>query len=73
MVIEILVMDCEFGNYTNEELFNRLQELMEVPLPEKDASFFNSDEKLLCNTLRTPALKDIRNITLSLSLGHPSV
>ena len=66
-------MDCEFGNYTNEELFNRLQELMEVPLPEKDASFFNSDEKLLCNTLRTPALKDIRNITLSLSLGHPSV
>lgn len=73
MVIEILVMDCEFGNYTNEELFNRLQELMEVPHPEKDASFFNSDEKLLCNTLRTPALKDIRNITLSLSLGHPSV
>lgn len=73
MAIEILVMDREFGNYTNEELFNRLQELMEVSLPEKDGSYFNSDEKLFCNTLRTPALKDIRNITLALMLDHPSV
>jgi hypothetical protein len=39
-------MDSSFKTYTDKELTNRLQELMENPRPIKDDSYSDSDEKL---------------------------
>ena len=60
-------MNSNVKDYTDEEFCKKLHELMENPLPVKDDPYFNSDEKLFCNTISTPALKDIRKIELSLS------
>ena len=60
-------MDRKMQNYTDEELMNRLHELIETPHPQKDDSLFNSNEMISSKTISTPALKDIRKIELSLS------
>ena len=60
-------MNDRLSNLENEELFKRLQEMMEQPLGIKDDPYFDSDEKLFGNANGTPAMKDIRKIELSLS------
>lgn len=60
-------MDSITQNFTDQELMNRLHELMEAPHPQKDASLFDSDEIISSKAISTPALKDIRKIELSLS------
>ena len=63
-------MNDRLSNLENEELCNKLQELMEQPLVIKDDPYFDSDEKLFGNSISTPALKDIRKIELSLSTSE---
>ena len=60
-------MNDRLSNLENEELYKKLQEMMEQPLVIKDDPYFDSDEKLFGNSITTPALKDIRKIELSLS------
>ena len=60
-------MDSITQNYTDQELMNRLQELMEVPHPQKDVSLFDPKEIISNKTIRTPYMNDIRKIELSLS------
>ena len=60
-------MDRKMQTHTDEELMNRLHELMETPHPQKDDSHFKSNETISSKTINTPALKDIRKIELSLS------
>lgn len=60
-------MDSITQNFTDQELMNRLHELMEAPHPQKDVSLFDSDEIISSKAVSTPALKDIRKIELSLS------
>ena len=61
------IMNSNMQNYTDEDLTKRLQELMETPHPQKDASDFKSTETIVGKTIGTSALKDIRKIELSLS------
>lgn len=61
------IMNSNIQNYTDEDLTKRLQELMETPHPQKDASDFKSTETIVGKTIGTSALKDIRKIELSLS------
>ena len=61
------IMNSDMQNYTDEELLKRLQELMETPHPQQDASNFKSNETITAITISTTALKDIRKIALSLS------
>ena len=63
----IAFMNNRLSNLENEELYKKLQEMMEQPLVIKDDPYFDSDEKLFGNSITTPALKDIRKIELSLS------
>ena len=63
-------MDSSFKTYTDKELTNRLQELMENPRPIKDDSYSDSDEKLFDYNIITKNLKDIRLIKLSLSTSN---
>lgn len=63
-------MDSSFKTYTDKELTNRLQELMENPRPIKDDSYSDSDEKLFGFNIITKNLKDIRLIKLSLSTSN---
>ena len=63
-------MDSSFKTYTDKELTNRLQELMENPRPIKDDSYSDSDEKLFGYNIITKNLKDIRLIKLSLSTSN---
>ena len=63
-------MDSSFKTYTDKELTNRLQELMENPRPIKDDPYFDSDEKLFDYNIITTTLKDIRLIKLSLSTSN---
>jgi len=63
-------MDSSFKTYTDKELTNRLQELMEIPRPIKDDSYSDSDEKLFGYNIITKNLKDIRLIKLSLSTSN---
>ena len=60
-------MDSITQNFKDQELMNRLHELMEAPHPQKDASLFDSEEIISSKTISTPNLKDIRKIELSLS------
>ncbi len=60
-------MDSITQNFTDQELMNRLHELMEAPHPQMDASLFDSEESISSKTISTPNLKDIRKIELSLS------
>ena len=60
-------MDSITQNFTDQELMNRLHELMEAPHPQMDASLFDSEEIISSKTISTPNLKDIRKIELSLS------
>jgi AAA+ superfamily predicted ATPase len=62
------LMNNSVNDYTNDEFYERLQELLENPLPVKEDSYFDSDEKLFGNTITTPMSKDIREITMTLSL-----
>ena len=61
------IMNSNMQNYTDEDFTKRLQELMETPHPQKDASDFKSAETIVGKTIGTSALKDIRKIELSLS------
>ena len=63
-------MDSSFKTYTDKELTNRLQELMENPRPIKDGPYSDSDEKLFGFNIITKKLKDIRLIKLSLSTSN---
>jgi len=63
-------MDSSIQTYTDKELTNRLQELMEIPHPIKDDSYSDSDEKLFGYNIITKNLKDIRLIKLSLSTSN---
>ena len=63
-------MDSSIQTYTDKELTNRLQELMENPRPIKDDSYSDSDEKLFDYNIITKNLKDIRLIKLSLSTSN---
>ena len=63
-------MDSSFKTYTDKELTNRLQELMENPRPIKDGPYSDSDEKLFGFNIITKNLKDIRLIKLSLSTSN---
>lgn len=63
-------MDSSFKTYTDKELTNRLQELMENPHPIKDGPYSDSDEKLFGFNIITKNLKDIRLIKLSLSTSN---
>ena len=63
-------MDSSFKTYTDKELTNRLQELMENPRPIKDDSYSDSDEKLFGYNIITKNLKDIRLIKLTLSTSN---
>lgn len=63
-------MDSSSKTYTDKELTNRLQELMENPRPIKDDPFPDSDEKLFDYNIITKNLKDIRLIKLSLSTSN---
>ena len=63
-------MDSSIQTYTDKELTNRLQELMEIPRPIKDDSYSDSDEKLFGYNIITKNLKDIRLIKLSLSTSN---
>ena len=65
-------MDSSIQTYTDKELTNRLQELMENPRPTKDDSYSDSDEKLFGFNIITKNLNDIRLIKLSLSTGNPT-
>lgn len=60
-------MDRKMQTHTDEELMNRLHELMETPHPQKDDSPFKSNETISSKAISTSALKDIRKIELSLS------
>jgi len=61
------IMESITQNYMNEDFAKRLQELMENPHPQKDASDLKSDKTIADKTNSTSALKDIRKIELSLS------
>ena len=61
------IMNSNMQNYTDEDFTKRLQELMETPHPQKDASDFKSAETIVGKTIGTSTLKDIRKIELSLS------
>lgn len=61
------IMNSNMQNYTDEDFTKRLQELMETPHPQKDASDFKSAETIVGKTIGTSALKDISKIELSLS------
>ena len=61
------IMDSNMQIYTDEDFTKRLQELMDTPHPQQDASDFKSAETIVGKTISTPALKDIRKIELSLS------
>lgn len=61
------IMNSNMQNYTDEDFTKRLQELMETPHPQKDASDFKSAKTIVGKTIGTSALKDIRKIELSLS------
>ena len=61
------IMNSNMQNYTDEDFTKRLQELLETPHPQKDASDFKSAETIVGKTIGTSALKDIRKIELSLS------
>jgi len=61
------IMNSNMRNYTDEDFTKRLQELMETPHPQKDASDFKSAETIVDKTIGTSALKDIKKIELSLS------
>ena len=61
------IMDSNMQIYTDEDFTKRLQELMDTPHPQQDASDFKSAETIVGKTISTPALKDIREIELSLS------
>ncbi len=61
------IMNSNMQNYTDEDFTKRLQELMETPHPQKDASDFKSAETIVGKTIGTSPLKDIRKIELSLS------
>jgi len=63
-------MDSSIQTYTDKELTNRLQELMEIPHPIKDDSYSDSDEKLFGYNIITKNLRDIRLIKLSLSTSN---
>ena len=63
-------MDSSFKTYTDKELTNRLQKLMENPRPIKDGPYSDSDEKLFDYNIITKNLKDIRLIKLSLSTSN---
>jgi len=63
-------MDSSIQTYTDKELTNRLQELMENPRPIKDGPYSDSDEKLSSFNIVTKKLKDIRLIKLSLSTSN---
>ena len=63
-------MDNSIQTYTDKELTNRLQELMENPRPIKDGPYSDSDEKLFGFNIITKNLKDIRLIKLSLSTSN---
>ena len=63
-------MDSSFKTYTDKELTNRLQELMENPRPIKDGPYSDSDENLSSFNIVTKKLKDIRLIKLSLSTSN---
>jgi AAA+ superfamily predicted ATPase len=63
-------MDSSIQTYTDKELTNRLQELMENPRPIKDGPYSDSDEKLSSFNIVTKNLKDIRLIKLSLSTSN---
>ena len=63
-------MDSSIQTYTDKELTNRLQELMENPRPIKDGPYSDSDEKLFGFNIVTKNLKDIRLIKLSLSTSN---
>ena len=63
-------MDSSIQTYTDKELTNRLQELMENPRPIKDGPYSDSDEKLFDYNIITKNLKDIRLIKLSLSTSN---
>ena len=65
-------MDSSIKTYTDKELTNRLQELMENPRPIKDDPYFDSDEKLFDYNIITTTLKDIRLIKLSLLTDNPT-
>ena len=56
------IMNSNMRNYTDEDFTKRLQELMETPHPQKDASDFKSAETIVGKTIGTSALKDIRKI-----------
>lgn len=60
-------MNKNANNLSDEDLMKRLQELMETPHPQKDASDFKSDETIAGKTISISSLKDIRKIELSLS------
>lgn len=60
-------MNRNANNLSDEDLMKRLQELMETPHPQKDASDFKSDETIAGKTISISSLKDIRKIELSLS------
>ena len=65
-------MDSSIQTYTDKELTNRLQELMENPHPTKDDSYSDSDEKLFGYNIISTTLKDIRLIKLSLLTDNPT-
>ena len=64
------IMDSNMQTYTDEELMNRIHELLETPHPQKDDSLFNSNRMTSSKTINSPALKDIRKIELSLSTNE---
>lgn len=63
-------MDSSIQTYTDKELTNRLQELMENPCPIKDGPYSDSDEKISSFNIVSKNLKDIRLIKLSLSTSN---
>ena len=61
------IMNSNMQNFTDEDFTKRLQERMETHHPQKDASYFKSDETIAGKTISISSLKDIRKIELSLS------
>lgn len=61
------IMNSNMQNYTDEDFTKKLQELMETPHPQQDASDSKSDETINDKTISSSALKDIKKIELSLS------
>ena len=59
-------MNNGINTFENDELYQRLQELMENPKTLKNDTVFNSDNNKSGKTINTSKLNSISNITLSL-------